>query len=129
MRRGLYVLAFVAALCGIGASIAWIRRPPTSPGINIENFRRLRIGMTVDEVTEIFGRTWHRKASDPDETTGYWYSPAVTFQIYVDETTGRITGGETLWSNMSAHEVEFVKDDSWEACWNRFWFGELKVRE
>jgi hypothetical protein len=132
MRRIFLVFAFFTALCGVVALIVWMRPriPAPPPGATIDNFRRLRIGMRLEEATEVFGRKCDFKESwKPGETAAYWYTPVVSFQIYVDDSSGRLTGGETIWSNVFGHQPEFVIDDSWEAQWHRFWFGEQRVLE
>lgn len=56
-KRVLMVLGVFGILAAVGIVAAcWPSDAEMTPGISVENFRRLKLGMTVAEVEEILGR-------------------------------------------------------------------------
>jgi len=51
MRRS---LAVAIAILVVGAAAAWFLRPGDS--VTLENYQKIRLGMTLDEVSELIGR-------------------------------------------------------------------------
>jgi hypothetical protein len=90
-RRLLLVVGLlVAATLGIGLYL-WITTP--RPGVTRENFRRLRVGMTLQEAEEIMGG---RAKEEPSGWKGppiwVWRDGPVLVGVFLDEARC-VTGG------------------------------------
>ena len=65
-RRVLLLVAILGALAGVGLAILlWSLAPIQKPGITVDNFRRLALGMTEAEVESILGRPGVFEAASP----------------------------------------------------------------
>ena len=105
------------ALAIIAAAMIFLAWPTPPPGVTIENFRRLRSEMTEDQAIAIFGRRWDMKLRmGRGGSVIYWQGPGVTFQIFVDDASGTITGGETI---SGRHNREFLGETSFASWWTR----------
>jgi hypothetical protein len=127
-NRCLLALASLACTLVVLVVCCWPTPPAPPPGVTIENFRRLRHEMTEAQAIAIFGRPCDVKEHwSPGSSVSYWYSPAVTFAIHIDDTSERLTGGATIWMNLDRHEPEFLGETSWTSWWHRLWHGRQRV--
>lgn len=92
-RVGLVVLLGVGVLC---AYLTWSK--PVTPGVTLENARRIRPGMTYAEVRELMGcPPWIPSDEDAErlppgvETDRVWMGDGVGVLVVLDG-DGRVTG-------------------------------------
>jgi hypothetical protein len=65
-RRVLLLLGFLSSLACLGfVGANWALHLRMTPGVNVENFRRLTLGMTEAEVEQILGRPGEFEPQSP----------------------------------------------------------------
>jgi hypothetical protein len=90
-RRRLSLIFAAVILPLVSLSIYWAMQPVPDPGITLENFRRLRKGMTVAEVEAVIRITPKYRLPD----TVIWQTPGVGDDIISVEfdSAGTVTQG------------------------------------
>src|ERR1700704_6578619 len=68
--RNVWLLAVITA-AAIGVSLLWM---PGKDRVTAENYARIKLGMTRDEVVAILGKPWDDSLFDPEPPTRYWVS-------------------------------------------------------
>ncbi len=96
-RRLLLILAATVVVLLVGLGVYWAKQP--KPGVTMENFRRLRTGMTLREVKAIFGSEANVDVLNEREEIHTWSGSEdylFSLILLVDEKNpaGRVISGE-----------------------------------
>jgi len=78
-RAGLLVALAVALASAVAGLLAPLWTPKSGPGVTLANFLRIRDGMTMEEVTALFGREPDRSMGRSHYFVCSWYTGGYVF--------------------------------------------------
>jgi hypothetical protein len=105
----------VSVLALVGATAAPVAKSSDfKPAVNAENFRRIRKGMTYEQVIRIFGR-----GPSPEITTSIrapwyacWHEDSIWIHLRIEWNGLRVVGGAaTIWDDDGAPQTLYLTED------------------
>jgi hypothetical protein len=116
MRRCRLLLgAGMVALLGVAGFVLFVWLTTPTPGVTWENFRRLRVGMSLEDVEQMLGRQEQSMEWGFGAATRYWWGEDVVVDLTFDTDQRLLNGtasprGSTLteWEQLPGTDGNFL---------------------
>ncbi len=105
-RRFLFLTPTIAmlVLVALGISVVWMATP--QPTVTLDNFQRIKLGMSVNEVNDILGRQGIQGPCGHGECSWSWTQGGNTVEISVGQDDGMVTYADFISSDRTQYWLE-----------------------